>query len=180
MANNLGHAEPSKAGPDCSRGSKTGPTGPVLVNMGAEVNSGLSSDSPNIYGLYSDPVLMEVKRPKNGSGFYDVSRNNFGPRQSPTFETKNSFDTLRNEEDCFDTEHGLWEKDMLMVRKYYEMNTQPSDDVFKSWSEKLRAYYVMLTKFEPVNEAMVETRSEDEIEVESEMDESARDMVRGI
>ncbi|MFS8019152.1 hypothetical protein Hanom_Chr15g01400501 [Helianthus anomalus] len=118
--------------------------------------------------------------PKEGKWFFDISKSSFGPRESPRVETKNSFDTLQNEEDCFDTDHGLWEKDMLMVRKFYETNTQPSDDVFKSWSEKLRAYYVMLTKFDPVNEAMVETKNEDEIEVESETDESARDIARGV
>ncbi|MFS7991463.1 hypothetical protein Hanom_Chr12g01071031 [Helianthus anomalus] len=69
---------------------------------------------------------------------------------------------------------------MLMVRKFYETNTQPPDDVFKSWSEKLRAYYVMLTKFDPTSEAMIETKDEDEIEVESEMDESARDISSGV
>ncbi|MFS7991459.1 hypothetical protein Hanom_Chr12g01070991 [Helianthus anomalus] len=69
---------------------------------------------------------------------------------------------------------------MLMVRKFYETNTQPPDAVFKSWSEKLRAYYVMLTKFDPTNEAMIETKDEDEIEVESEMDESARDIASGV
>ncbi|KAJ0869919.1 hypothetical protein HanRHA438_Chr11g0494401 [Helianthus annuus] len=170
----------SKAGPACSQDNKVGPTGPDLVDLGAVVKPGPNLVSPNIYGVNSDPVLMEVKGPKNGSGFYDISRNNFGSRQSPTLETKNSFDTLQNEEDCFDTEHGLWEKDMLKVRKFYETNTQPSDDVFKSWSEKLRAYYVMLTKFDLVNEAMVETKNEDEIEVKSETDESARDIARGV
>ncbi|MFS7993024.1 hypothetical protein Hanom_Chr12g01089171 [Helianthus anomalus] len=69
---------------------------------------------------------------------------------------------------------------MLMVRKYYETNTQPSDEIFSSWSEKLKAYYLMLTKFDPAKEAMIETKGEDEVEVESETDESARDIARGV
>ncbi|MFS7916645.1 hypothetical protein Hanom_Chr03g00179741 [Helianthus anomalus] len=73
---------------------------------------------------------------RKGSGYFDVSRQNFLPRVSPIVETKNAFDTLQNEEDCFDTEHGLWENEMLMVRKFYETNTQPPDDVFSWWSEK--------------------------------------------
>ncbi|MFS7912250.1 hypothetical protein Hanom_Chr02g00127791 [Helianthus anomalus] len=69
---------------------------------------------------------------------------------------------------------------MLMVRKYYENNTCPPKDIFSSWSDKVKAYYVMLTKFDPVNEAMVETTNEDAIEVESETDESARDIARRV
>ncbi|MFS7919713.1 hypothetical protein Hanom_Chr03g00215931 [Helianthus anomalus] len=103
----------------------------------------------------------------------------FGPRQDPLVETKNAFGSLQ-EDDCFDTEHGLWEKEMLMVRKFYETNTQPPDEVFSSWSEKLKAYYFMLTKFDPVKDALVETNVEDEVEVESETDESARDIARGV
>ncbi|KAM0060980.1 hypothetical protein Hdeb2414_s0004g00130571 [Helianthus debilis subsp. tardiflorus] len=121
--------------------------------------------------------LREIWR---GSGFFDISQNNFRPRQSTLVETKNSFDTLQNEEDCFDTEHGLWEKEMVMVRKFYETNTKPPDDVFSSWSEKLKTYYVMLTKIDPVKENLVETNVEDEVEVESETDESARDIARGV
>ncbi|MFS8034923.1 hypothetical protein Hanom_Chr17g01586931 [Helianthus anomalus] len=125
-------------------------------------------------------MIDNLSEKSKGSGFFDVSLNNFGHRKSPNLEVKNTFDAIQNDEDCFDIEYGLWEKDMLMVRKFYETNTPPSDDVFKSWSEKLRAYYVMLTKFDPVNEAMVETKNEDEIEVESETDESVRDIVRGV
>ncbi|MFS8033148.1 hypothetical protein Hanom_Chr17g01566111 [Helianthus anomalus] len=69
---------------------------------------------------------------------------------------------------------------MLMVRKFYETNTQPPDEVFASWSEKLKAYYLMLTKFDLVKEAMVETNAEDEVEVESETDELARDIGFGL
>ncbi|MFS8013783.1 hypothetical protein Hanom_Chr15g01337161 [Helianthus anomalus] len=136
--------------------------------------------SPGKNGNLSCLQQLQNEAQRKGSGFFDISRNSIGSRGSPTVETKNSFGTLQDVEDCFDTEYGLWEKDMLMVRKFYETHTQPSDDVFKSWSEKLQAYYVMLTKFDPVSEAMVETRNEDEIEVESETDESARDMVQGI
>ncbi|MFS7894741.1 hypothetical protein Hanom_Chr09g00848991 [Helianthus anomalus] len=135
---------------------------------------------PSESGPKHDPVLTQNMGQRKGSGFFDVSSQNFGPRVSPTVETKNNFDTLQNEEDCFDTEHGLWEKEMLMVRKFYEINTQSPDNVFSSWSEKLKAYYVRLTKFDPVKEALVETNVEDELEVESETDESARDIARGV
>ncbi|MFS7999397.1 hypothetical protein Hanom_Chr12g01165641 [Helianthus anomalus] len=69
---------------------------------------------------------------------------------------------------------------MLLVRKFYESNTCPPDDIFTSWSDKMKAYYVMLTKFDPVKEAMGERSVENEVEVESETDESARDIVRGV
>ncbi|KAJ0771216.1 hypothetical protein HanPI659440_Chr07g0266501 [Helianthus annuus] len=124
-------------------------------------------------------MVDNLQEKSRGSGFFDVSQNNFGPRQSPVLETKNSFGKLQDEEECYDTEFGLWEKEMLLVRKFYEADTCPPDDVFTSWSDKMKDYYVMLTKFDPVKEAMVETSVENEVEVESETDESARDIVRG-
>ncbi|MFS7996540.1 hypothetical protein Hanom_Chr12g01131131 [Helianthus anomalus] len=146
------------------------------------INAGLiyGSTGPGMNDNLGCLQKLQNEAQRKGSGFFDVSKNSFGPRQCPSLETKNSFESLQVEEDCFDTEHGLWEKEMLMVRKFYETDTQPPDDVFKSWSEKLRTYYMMLTKFEPVNEAMIETKNEDEIEVESETDESARDIARGV
>ncbi|MFS8023776.1 hypothetical protein Hanom_Chr16g01455511 [Helianthus anomalus] len=139
-----------------------------------------SSKGPSMIENVSCIQKLQNETKRKGSGFFDVSKNMFGPRESPKVETKNAFGSLQDDEDCFDTEQGLWEKEMLLVRKFYETNTQPPNDVFKSWSEKQRAYYVMLTKFDPVNEAMIETKNEDEIEVESETDESARDIVRGV
>ncbi|MFS7969648.1 hypothetical protein Hanom_Chr09g00811641 [Helianthus anomalus] len=69
---------------------------------------------------------------------------------------------------------------MLLVRKFYETNTCPPNDIYSSWSDKMKAYYVMLTKFDPVKDAMVETSVENEVEVESETDEAARDMASGV
>ncbi|MFS7994561.1 hypothetical protein Hanom_Chr12g01107501 [Helianthus anomalus] len=156
----------------------TGPTGAAVGSGPADLHSSLLRKSGpinsgpfynaagiNIYGPKKDHGLSENKAQRKGSGYFDVSQNNFGSRQSPILETKNTFGKLQDEEDCFDTEHGLWEKEMLMVRKYYETNTHPPDDAFSSWSEKLKAYYVMLTKFDPV---------------ESESDEAARDIAHGV
>ncbi|MFS7905446.1 hypothetical protein Hanom_Chr01g00047791 [Helianthus anomalus] len=74
--------------------------------------------------------VVENLRNSRGSGFFDVSQNNFGPRQSSILETKNTFRSLQDDEDCFDTEHGPWEKEMLMLRKFYKTNSHPPDDVF--------------------------------------------------
>ncbi|MFS7999088.1 hypothetical protein Hanom_Chr12g01161871 [Helianthus anomalus] len=74
--------------------------------------------SPNSGKFSADPILMQKSGTKKGSGFFDVSQNNFGPQVSPIVETKNSFGKLQDEEECFDTEYGLWEKDMLLVRKF--------------------------------------------------------------
>ncbi|MFS7961355.1 hypothetical protein Hanom_Chr08g00714001 [Helianthus anomalus] len=91
---------------------------------------GWSHVGPSSCGLNVEPVnILKFKNPMTsmvdnlrekdkGSGFFDVSKNTFGPRKSPNLEVKNTFDALQNEEDCFDTEHELWEKDMLMVRKF--------------------------------------------------------------
>ncbi|MFS7972583.1 hypothetical protein Hanom_Chr09g00846521 [Helianthus anomalus] len=178
----------NKSGPIDSGPMKKSDVAADSVKLGAEKNLG-STDlrGPNVGtgNILKNKIPLKsmvdnLSERSKGSRFLDVSKNDFGSRQSPKLETKNTFGMLQDKEECYDTEFGLWEKEMFLVRKYYETNICPPVDVFSSWSDKMKAYYVMLTKFDPVNEAMVETSVENEVEVESKTDESARDIVRGL
>ncbi|KAF5821978.1 hypothetical protein HanXRQr2_Chr01g0021101 [Helianthus annuus] len=137
--------------------------------------SGPLRNSPGMASLKSDvqyPLLKGVgpgiKGPVKGSGFFDVSKNVFGPGPSPNVNTKNSFGTLQDEEDCFDTDLGLWEHEIEMVKKFVETSTRPKIEEYSSWSENMRKYYDGLTKI-----------NGDEAEVESETDEMVRFMKLG-
>ncbi|MFS8006708.1 hypothetical protein Hanom_Chr14g01252371 [Helianthus anomalus] len=103
-----------------------------------------------------------------GSGFYDVSKNDFGSQSGPSCKTTNSFGVLRDEEECFDTDLGLWEHEIEKVKKFVETSTRPKIEEYSSWSENMGKYYDGLTKM-----------NEDD-EVASETDEMARFMKSGI
>ncbi|MFS7969647.1 hypothetical protein Hanom_Chr09g00811631 [Helianthus anomalus] len=91
--------------------------GPTMVagSSAAEHRRAGGSQGPNI-GMGNilkdkNPMMSMVdnlSERSKGSGFFDVSKNNFGPRQSPILETKNMFGKLQDEEECFDTEYVLW------------------------------------------------------------------------
>ncbi|KAM0008633.1 hypothetical protein Hdeb2414_s0108g00796921 [Helianthus debilis subsp. tardiflorus] len=130
----------------------------------------------------SSPIKSSVKEPVlevnegsavmaqkvYGSGFYDVSKNVFGSQSSPLCNTKNSFGKLRDEEECFDTDLGMWEHEIEMVKKFVETSTRSKIEEYSSWSENMRKYYDGLTKV-----------NGDDAEVESETDEMARFMKIG-
>ncbi|MFS8013827.1 hypothetical protein Hanom_Chr15g01337621 [Helianthus anomalus] len=151
------------AGPSQNIGPSSKLTEPVLQPIVDEIVK-----AQNIYGLHSDPVLIENKGPKNGSGYFDVSKQTFGlgPRQG--LNTKNSFGSLRDTEDCFDTETGLWENEIEVVKKFVESNTRPKLEDYESWSANMKKYYDGLTNMK-----------EDD-EVASETDETARFMKSGV
>ncbi|KAJ0741219.1 hypothetical protein HanOQP8_Chr06g0225571 [Helianthus annuus] len=109
-----------------------------------------------------------TKGPIKGSGFFYVSKTVFGPGSSPNVSTKNSFGTLREEEECYDTELGFWEHEIDMVKKYVEASTRPKIEDYSAWPENMRKFYDSLTKV-----------NENEAEVESETDEMARFMKMG-
>ncbi|MFS8010221.1 hypothetical protein Hanom_Chr14g01294531 [Helianthus anomalus] len=111
--------------------------------------------------------MNPTTKPK-GSGFYDVTKNMCGPGPSPNINTSNSFGALRNEEDCFDTELGLWENEIEIVKKFVESNTRPKLEDYDSWSANMKKYYDGLTKM-----------NEDD-EVASVTDEMARFMKSGV
>ncbi|MFS8013817.1 hypothetical protein Hanom_Chr15g01337521 [Helianthus anomalus] len=90
-----------------------------------------------------------------------------GPGPNPNVNTSNSFGALRDDEDCFDTDVGLWEKEIEIVKKYVESNTHPKIEDYDSWSGNMKKYYDSLTKI-----------NEDD-EVASETDEMARFMKSG-
>ncbi|KAF5797252.1 hypothetical protein HanRHA438_Chr08g0372951 [Helianthus annuus] len=92
----------------------------------------------------------------------------FGSQAGPTCNTTNSFGTLCDEEECFDTELGMWEHELDVVKKFVETSTRPKIEDYNAWSENMKKYYDGLTKV-----------NEDEVEVESETDEMARFMKLG-
>ncbi|KAJ0719352.1 hypothetical protein HanLR1_Chr08g0280761 [Helianthus annuus] len=148
-----------------------GPTevaGPSVLKI-KEV-SPLQNSGP-IRSPVMDPVLSAgssgkgVAKKTNGSGFYDVSKNVFGSQVGPTCNTTNSFGTLRDEEDCFDTDLGMWEHEIEMVKKFVETSTRPKIEEYSSWSENMRKYYDGLTKV-----------NGDEAEVESDTGETTQFM----
>ncbi|MFS7904281.1 hypothetical protein Hanom_Chr01g00034291 [Helianthus anomalus] len=119
-------------------------------------------NGPNLEGV-SGPTV----KPK-GSGYFDVSKQVFGHGPSQNVSIKNSFGTLRDEEECFDTDPGMWEHEIEMVKKFVETSTRPKIEEFSSWSENMRKYYDGLIKV-----------NGDEAEVESETDEMVRFMKIG-
>ncbi|KAJ0723957.1 hypothetical protein HanOQP8_Chr08g0304411 [Helianthus annuus] len=147
--------------PDCSVGAEM--AGHVYLE-----SDNVSIPSPNIYGLHSDPVLIENKSPIKGSGYFDVSRQSFGLGPKQVVNTKNSFGSLCDAEDCFDTDLGLWDNEIEVIKKFNESNTRPKIEDYDSWSANMKKYYDGLTKM-----------NEDD-EVASETDETARFMKSGV
>ncbi|KAJ0555220.1 hypothetical protein HanIR_Chr07g0299591 [Helianthus annuus] len=94
-------------------------------------------------------------------------KHNFGLGPKQGVSTKNSFGTLRDEEECFDTDLGLWEHEIDVVKKFVESNTRPKLEDYDSWSVSMKKIYDGLTKMK-----------EDD-EVASETDETARFMKSG-
>ncbi|KAJ0786389.1 hypothetical protein HanOQP8_Chr02g0054891 [Helianthus annuus] len=118
-------------------------------------------------GPILDAVMGQATRPK-GSGFFDVTKQDFGLGPSQKISVKNSFGSLRHEDDCYDTDLGLWESEIEIVKKFVESNTRPKIEDYDSWSGNMKKYYDGLTKM-----------NEDE-EVASETDETARFMKSGV
>ncbi|KAJ0532525.1 hypothetical protein HanRHA438_Chr09g0380391 [Helianthus annuus] len=117
------------------------------------------------------PVLKVVMDPSlkpKSRGYFDLSKRDFGHGPSSNVSTKNSFGTLCDEEECFDTDLGLWEHEIEMVKKFVESNTRPKIEGYSAWSENLRKYYDSLTKVDG-----------DEAEVESDTGETAQFMKIG-
>ncbi|MFS7964178.1 hypothetical protein Hanom_Chr08g00747151 [Helianthus anomalus] len=173
VAMKTGPTDQSKAGPVGSHESKSGPSGSSLVNVGETVDSGPSLDSPNIYGLKSDPVLEPVmiqKDPKGGTGYFDTS---VGLSVRPSLNTKNAFGVLRDEMENFDTKTGLWDHEVEVVKKYSKSCSSPPDVVYEAWNESMKKFYKELTGNVITR---VESNQDDEVEVESETDETARFM----
>ncbi|MFS8004259.1 hypothetical protein Hanom_Chr13g01223621 [Helianthus anomalus] len=124
--------------------------------------------------LVLEPVLKsklgsaDIAQRSYGSGFFDVSKSEFGSQIGPSCKTTNSFGTLRDVEECFDTDVGLWEHEIEMAKKFVETSTRRKIEEYSSWSENMRKYYDGLTKM-----------NEDD-EVASETDEMARFMKSGV
>ncbi|MFS8006730.1 hypothetical protein Hanom_Chr14g01252601 [Helianthus anomalus] len=124
-------------------------------------------------GLVNDPVLEPVikqKEPKGGTGYFDTS---VGVRASPNLNTKNTFDVLQDEVEHFNTKIGLWDHEVEVVKKYSNSSSSPPDVIYEAWNESLKKFYQELTK-NVVNS--VGKNADDEVEVESETDETARFM----
>ncbi|MFS7973153.1 hypothetical protein Hanom_Chr09g00853241 [Helianthus anomalus] len=118
-------------------------------------------------GPILDPVMGQAMKSK-GSGFFDISKQEFGYGPSQNVNTKNSFGSLRDEEECFDTDLGLWENEIVVVKKFVDSNIRPEIEDYESWSASMKKYYHSLTKM-----------NEDD-EVVSETDEMARFMKSGV
>ncbi|MFS7888938.1 hypothetical protein Hanom_Chr00s000002g01600861 [Helianthus anomalus] len=131
-------------------------------NQIIHINSGLKFS----YFVNMDSQLKAQK--VYGSGFYDVSKNIFGSQSGPSCNITNSFGTLQDEVDCFDTHLGLWEHEIELVKKFVESSTRPKIEEYNAWSEKLRKYYDSLTKVDG-----------DEAEVESDTGETTQYMKMG-
>ncbi|KAM0039816.1 hypothetical protein Hdeb2414_s0012g00386431 [Helianthus debilis subsp. tardiflorus] len=124
--------------------------------LGQMIGSALVVDPPALEQQSGpsnlEPVLQPIvdsiiKAQKTyGSGFYDVSKNDFGTQLGPSCKTTNSFGTLRDEEECFDTDIGLWEHEIEKVKKFVETSTRPKIEEYSLWSENMRKYYDGLTK----------------------------------
>ncbi|MFS8035303.1 hypothetical protein Hanom_Chr17g01591481 [Helianthus anomalus] len=120
-------------------------------------------------GLINDPVLEPVL-PKDGTGYFDTT---VGLRTSPSLNTKNTFDVLRGEVEHFDTKRGLWDHEVEIVKKYSSPSSNPPDVIYEAWNENMKKFYQELTK-KVVNS--VGKNADDEVEVDSETDETARFM----
>ncbi|MFS8013807.1 hypothetical protein Hanom_Chr15g01337421 [Helianthus anomalus] len=124
-------------------------------------------------GLLSNPVLEPVlkqKDPKDGTGYFDTT---VGLRASPSLNTKNAFDVLRNEEENFDTKSGLWDHEVEIVKKYSTLSSSPPDEIYEAWNESMKKFYLELTKKMDNSDGI---NMDDEVEVDSEADETARFM----
>ncbi|KAJ0535202.1 hypothetical protein HanRHA438_Chr09g0408941 [Helianthus annuus] len=145
-------------------------TGPLKAANSPDV--GLVNPSMHDQLLkYDGPILETVMGQtvkSKGSGYFDVSKQAFGPGPSSNISTKNSFGKLRDEEECYDTDLGMWEHEIEAVKKFVETSTRPKIEDYNVWSENMRKYYDSLTKL-----------NGDEAEVESETDEMARFMKLG-
>ncbi|MFS7909493.1 hypothetical protein Hanom_Chr02g00095241 [Helianthus anomalus] len=106
----------------------------------------------------------------SGTGYFDTS---VGLRASPSLNTKNTFGVLRDEVENFDTESGLWDHEVEIVKKYSSPSSNPPDAIYEAWNENMKKFYQELTK-KVVNS--VGKNVDDEVEVESETDETARFM----
>ncbi|MFS7937524.1 hypothetical protein Hanom_Chr05g00428621 [Helianthus anomalus] len=151
-------------------------------SLGSKMAAGLQGNASSDVGsgdtlglILSDvhfPPLTDggpvPKGPIKGSGFFDISKQAFGSGPSPNVSTKNSFGTLRDEEECFDTDLGLWENEIEVVKKFVDSNIRPKIEDYESWSASMKKYYDSLTKM-----------NEDD-EVASETDEMARFMKSGV
>ncbi|MFS7937358.1 hypothetical protein Hanom_Chr05g00426641 [Helianthus anomalus] len=108
--------------------------------------------------------------PSGGTGFFDTS---VGQKASSSLNTKNTFGVLRDEVDCFDTKIGLWDHEVEVVKKYSASCSNPPDVIYEAWNENMKKFYQELTK-KIVNS--VGKNMDDEVEAESETDETARFM----
>ncbi|KAJ0522189.1 hypothetical protein HanIR_Chr10g0479641 [Helianthus annuus] len=147
-------------------GSDRNVSGPSVVAK-SPVFDPLKSGMHDHFLKHDGPILEAVKDPKEkpkGSGYFDVSRQAFGPGSSP----KNSFGNLRDEEECFDAEVGMWEHEIEVVKEFVETSTRPKIEDYNAWSEKMKKYFDGLTKM-----------NGDEVKVESKTDETARFMKIG-
>ncbi|MFS7996178.1 hypothetical protein Hanom_Chr12g01126921 [Helianthus anomalus] len=138
-----------------------------ILNSPNVKNSSMHDQLLKTDGPILEAVVGQTMKSK-GSGFFDVSKQEFGSGPSQTVNTKNSFGSLRDEEECFDTDLGLWENEIEVVKKYVESNTRPKIEDYDSWSGNMKKYYDSLTKM-----------NEDD-EVASETDETARFMKSGV
>ncbi|KAJ0879940.1 hypothetical protein HanRHA438_Chr10g0457281 [Helianthus annuus] len=140
--------------------------GPQNRTVGSDRNvSGPSvvAKSPVFDPLKSEAVKDPKEKPK-GSGYFDVSRQAFGPGSSP----KNSFGNLRDEEECFDAELGMWEHEIEVLKSFVETSTRPKIEDYNAMVRKMKKYFDGLTKM-----------NGDEVKVESKTDETARFMKIG-
>ncbi|KAJ0436324.1 hypothetical protein HanHA300_Chr16g0589491 [Helianthus annuus] len=142
-------------------------TGPSLMKDSPGYGPGMKDQILKHDGPILDAVMGQNVRSK-GSGFFDVSKQDFGLGPSLSVNVKNSFGSLRDEEDCFDTDLGLWENEIEVVKKFVESNTRPKLEDYDSWSANMKKYYDSMTKM-----------NEDD-EVASETDEMARFMKSGV
>ncbi|KAJ0657449.1 hypothetical protein Hdeb2414_s0023g00635381 [Helianthus debilis subsp. tardiflorus] len=113
-------------------------------------------------------IVMDPRLKPKGSGYFDVSKQDFGPGPSSNISTKNSFGTLLDEEECYDTELGLWGHEINMVKKYVEASIRLRIEDYSAWPENMRKLYDSLTKVDG-----------DETEVESDTGETAQFMKIG-
>ncbi|XP_035841305.1 formin-like protein 2 [Helianthus annuus] len=81
-----------------------------------------------------------------------------------------------SDDECLNVDVGLWEYEIKEAQKYFKSNTQPPNQEFDKWSDRLKEYFSRLKKEESTKEAMDSRANEDNVEVESEMDETTRFM----
>ncbi|MFS8013786.1 hypothetical protein Hanom_Chr15g01337191 [Helianthus anomalus] len=144
---------------------------PSVGPQSRPVDQGQNVPAPSMGLMHGGPsleVAMDQPVKSKGSGFFDVSKQDSGLGPTQVVNTKNSFGSLCDEVDCFDTDLGLWENEIEIVKKFVESNTCPKIEDYDSWSANMKIYYDGLTKM-----------NEDD-EVASETDETARFMKSGV